>query len=131
MFAMLPQTESLEDYDSSGRVRLGTEYHDWLASADNWLPGSAVLGQLENSLHISFPLPGTTFYLDADLPEHGRRVHLRAEGSGNLQWRSDSLHFICERGQQIAVLAEGRHRLKVRDPRTAAEAETWIEVLRR
>jgi penicillin-binding protein 1C len=127
----LPPPQGQNDFDASGRVRLGPEYRDWFASGDNWLSSRAVVSQDQATLRIRFPLPGTTFYLDPDLPQHGSRIVLRADGSNNLQWRSDTLHFEEEAGRQIAFLTEGRHRIEVRDPRTNARDETWIEVLSR
>jgi penicillin-binding protein 1C len=127
----LPPARDPNDFDASGRVRLGPEYGDWLASGDNWLSGCAVLRQAQTAVRISFPQPGTTFYLDPDLPQHGSRIVLRAEGPDDVQWLSDTLHFTQEAGRQIALLTEGRHRLEVRDPRTNARDQTWIEVLSR
>ena len=129
--SMLPPFEGPDDYDSAGRVRLGSEYREWLACADNWLGGRAVLAGNEASVHILFPLPGTTFYLDPDLPQGGRQVHLLADGTGALQWSSDSLECREEEGQRIALLTEGRHRLVARDPGTGVEARTWVNVLAR
>jgi penicillin-binding protein 1C len=127
----LPPPEDPKDLDAGGRVRLGPEYRDWFASGDNWLSERAVLRQEPSAVRIRFPLPGTTFYLDPDLPQHGSHMVLRAEGADNPQWRSDTLQFTEEAGRQIALLTEGRHRLEVRNPRTNARDQTWIEVLSR
>jgi penicillin-binding protein 1C len=127
----LPPLETPDEYDSSGRVRLGSEYREWLASADNWLGGRARFAGNEAAVRILLPLPGTTFYLDPDLPQGGSRVHLQAEGTGALEWSSDSLECRAEGGRRIALLTEGRHRLVVRDPSTGDEAQTWINVLTR
>lgn len=127
----LPPFESPDDFDSRGRVRLGAEYGDWFASADNWLSGQAVLQQEPGALRITFPLPSTKFYLDPDLHQHGRRICLRAAGPEEVLWHSDTLQFTQEGGRQIALLAEGRHRLEAYDPRTNARDQTWIEVLSR
>ena len=110
------------------RVRLGGEYRDWLATSDNWLGARAVLSATADSLRILFPPPGTTIYLDADLPGQGGRMDLRAAGPNQLEWRSDSLRLDREGTREIARLTEGRHRITVRDPITGAEARTWIEV---
>jgi penicillin-binding protein 1C len=127
----LPPFESPDDYDSAGRVRLGAEYGGWLDSQDNWLGDRAVLAGGESSLHILFPPPGTILYLDPDLPQGGRRLALKAAGTGLAQWSSDSLECRHEGGQCIALLREGRHRLAVHDPVTGLQAETWINVLAR
>ncbi len=111
----------MEDYDSRGRIRLGAEYAEWLASGDNWLASQAVSTPSASLLRIIFPLPGTTVYLDPDLPEQGRRLRLRAEGSPKLEWASDSLKFVQEGAKSVALLTAGRHQLTARDPLTGAE----------
>jgi penicillin-binding protein 1C len=132
----LPPVEHPDDYDTTrGRgqpaVRLGSEYLDWLAGADNWLGDRAVPAVARGALRILFPPPGTVFYLDLDLPGQGRRVGLRAEGPEGLEWRSDSLTVAREGGRQVALLTEGRHRITVRDALTGAQAQTWFDVLAR
>jgi penicillin-binding protein 1C len=127
----LPPLESVDDYDSGGRVRLAPEYRDWLATGDNWLTGGAAAAQSTSTLRIVFPLPGTTFYLDSDLPGQGRRLWLRAEGSAGVQWQSDSLTCVQEGAQSLALLAEGRHQLTARDPLTGAQVQTWVQVFGR
>jgi penicillin-binding protein 1C len=112
-------------------VRLGPEYRDWLASSDNWLAGRAVLqaGNATNGFRIVSPLPGTVLYLDADLPEQGRRLTLRAAGVENVQWQSDTLEVVREAGRSLALLSPGRHVITARTP--GGEAATWVEVKRR
>ncbi len=132
----LPPLESAADDAEPGRrparpVSLGGEYREWLASGDNWLGDRAVPAVVQDSLKIVFPLPGTTVYLDADLPGHGRRLPLRATGPENLAWHSDSLAFVREGNREIAILTAGRHEITVRDPGTGSQARTWIEVLAR
>jgi penicillin-binding protein 1C len=124
----LPPFEEPGDYDAEGRVRLGREYREWFLSSDNWLVGKVALSESAQALRIIVPLPGSTYYLDGDLPENGRRLVLRAEGAGEVCWQSDSLHCRVEAGRTVAVLAEGRHRLLARDPRTGDRLETWIVV---
>ena len=127
----LPPAESPADYDAQGRIRLPAEYRDWLATSDNWLAGRAVASDDPSALRILFPPPGATFYLDPDLPDDGRRVHLRAEGASAPEWRSDTLECRTNAGQTIALLTPGRHALEVRDPRTGRRRETWIQVFQR
>jgi len=127
----LPPLEEAGDYDASGRVRLGSEYREWIASADNWLLGRVVVDTETTAVRVVFPPPGTTVYLDPDLPHGGRRLRLQANGPGTLLWSSDSLDCRQEGGQTVALLTEGRHYLAVRDPRTDAEARTWVNVTRR
>jgi hypothetical protein len=148
--ANLPPLESPADYaDTAARKRnsddappallssrrlpvlLGSEYREWFATGDNWLGCRAMLAAEQNSLRIVFPLPGTTVYLDPDLPHQGRRLFVRAEGPENLQWQSDSLLLSREAGREVALLTEGRHQITVRDPETGQAAQTWINVLSR
>jgi len=135
----LPPLESPADYEAGNAhyphlrpaVRLGSEYRDWLGSGDNWLGDRAVLAATRNLLRVLFPPPGTICYLDADLPQQGRRLRLRADGPDNLRWQSASLPIAQEGGRHIALLTEGHHQLTVRDPLTGAQADTWVQVLRR
>ena len=140
----LPPLESASDYltsatsdaklspnNSRPKVLLPSEYRDWLASSDNWLGDRAVLASTPASPQILFPLPGTTLYLDPDLPHQGRILPLRAAGADNLQWHSDSLQLTTDAGRNMALLTEGHHRLTVSDPVTGSQAETWFEVLTR
>ncbi|MGO8697310.1 MAG: penicillin-binding protein 1C [Limisphaerales bacterium] len=127
----LPPANRADDYDEAGRVQLGPEYRQWLASADNWLTGRAVLREAEQNLRVKFPLPGTILFLDPDLPDHGRRLYLSAEGTDEAEWSSDSLECRRERDRSVALLALGRHELTVSNPRTGATQQTWIEVKER
>jgi penicillin-binding protein 1C len=136
----LPLFEALEDYmpvgsrithHASRPVRLRAEYREWFDSADNWLTGQAVCPEAESALRITFPLPGTTFYLDSDLPHKGRKLHLHAQGPENLRWQSETLQLEHEGNREIAVLAEGRHQIVVSDPKNGEQAQTWIQVVAR
>jgi len=131
MALALPPVLAGGDYDDAGRVRLGPEYREWFAGGDNWLAGRAVVRDSASSLRITFPLPGTVLFLDSDLPEHGRRLYLRAEGTDEAQWFSDSLECHRQDGRSLALLTMGRHELTARDPRTGATRQTWIEVKER
>jgi penicillin-binding protein 1C len=129
-----PPFESPLDYETQGThpiVRLPCEYAEWLAGSDNWLGTQAVASAPSPSLQIVFPLPGTRIFLDADLPDLGRRLHVRASGSADLDWASDSLDFTHEGDRPIAWLTQGRHQITVRDLRSNTQATTWIEVVRR
>jgi penicillin-binding protein 1C len=127
----MPPASGADDYDGAGRVRLGPEYRQWLSSADNWLADRAVLCETTQSLRVTFPLPGTILILDPDLPNYGRRLYLSAEGTDEAEWSSDSLDCHRQGGRSLALLALGRHELTVRDPRTGATRQTWIEVKER
>jgi penicillin-binding protein 1C len=126
-----PPSSGACDYDDAGRVQLGSEYRKWLASADNWLAGRAVVRDTAPNLRVTFPLPGTILFLDPDLPDHGRQLYLSAEGVGDAEWSSDSLECRRQSGRSLALLTLGRHELTVRDPRTGARRQTWIEVKER
>ena len=130
----LPPFENPDDYESGQStrvVRLGSEYREWLATGDNWLAGRAVPMETDHSLKIVFPPPGTTLYLDADLPAHGRKLTLNAAGPTTLEWHSDTLTLLPEGGREVALLVEGRHQITVRDPASGLAASTWINVLTR
>jgi penicillin-binding protein 1C len=130
----LPSSETESDYELAGPkklVRLANEYHDWFASGDNWLAGRAVLVAAPTTLNIEFPPPGTTIYLDRDLPACGGRLGLNALGPENLEWHSDTLQITNTAEHWTALLTQGRHRLTVRSPLTGDHAETWINVLER
>jgi len=131
MARLPPPASGPGDYDGAGRVRLGPEYREWLAGADNWLAGRAVLRDTATGLRVTFPLPGTVLFLDPDLPDHGRRLYLSAEGADRAEWSSDSLECLRQGGRSLALLALGRHELTVRDPGTGATRQTWIEVKER
>jgi penicillin-binding protein 1C len=126
----LPSCEEAQHLDAAGRPRLSPEYREWFASGDNWLVDRAVLGSSaeEERLSLVAPLPGTTYYLDPDLPASSQRLSLKAQGTGPFSWESDSLQCQFEPGGTFAVLLEGRHRLRVRNTTTGAMLETWILV---
>ena len=127
----LPPFAAAEDYDAAGRVRLGGEYREWLAGPDNWLAGRAMPAESTATLRIVFPPPGTTFYLDPDLPHRGGRVTVQADGPAGLRWQSDSFSLAAEGERTVALLTQGRHEISVSDPQTGAKARTWIEVIER
>jgi len=125
---VLPPPASPTDYDSAGRVQLGAEYCDWLAGPENWLAGRAVAREDGSAPRITFPPPGTLFYLDPDLPNRGALVTPQANGGPDLVWTSESLGVATQAGRTTVTLQTGRHRLRVADARTGAAAETWLEV---
>jgi hypothetical protein len=79
-------------------------------------------------LRLISPQPGTTFFIDPDLPASSRAIPLRAEGAPGLQWESESLE--CRDGPfgPVAVMREGRHRLSVVCPQSGRRLETWVVV---
>ena len=119
-----PEMESPADYDATGKAKLGVEYQDWLASAENSLPTRATADETANAtLRIVAPMPGSTFLLDPDVPT-SRYVPLVAAGGGTFTWESATLR--CAEGR--AEMVEGEHRICVTDPATGKRAETWIRV---
>jgi len=124
----LPVVERALDYDALGRVRLPAEYADWFATGENPFRSVAVVEAAPAALRITFPLPGTTFFLDGDLPDHGRRITLAAQGGSELAWRSPTLRIERAGHRQVASLSPGRHELTVQDSATGAAATTWLTV---
>lgn len=125
----LPPFVSPDDFDASGRIRLGTEYRNWLASGDNWLSGGVIaVNNGREKLRIVSPLPGSVFYLDPDLPSGGCILRLKCEPVAGVQWRSDTLRIESFRGETRAQLKEGIHHLRAVLPGKTGVCETWIEV---
>ena len=129
----LPAVASPDDYDPLGHVRLPAEYREWLASGQNWLTGQAVAaeandGNASRSLSIVSPPPGTTYFLDPDLPAQGSKLRLQANAKGTVHWRSNTLNIQQREGSTFAIMSEGRHELIARDEQTGAESRTWISV---
>ena len=129
----LPDPATATDYDPAGRVLLAPEYAPWFASGDNHLAARAALAPPAATapLRLVAPLPGTTFYLDPDLPDTSRHVRLRADGPPGIRWHSDSLKTHADdHGQPTVLLTPGHHRLTAIHPNTGAQTETWIVVKR-
>jgi len=122
----LPPNESGGDYDSLGRVTLGPEYAQWLASAENDLSDRVTL-RMGAEIKITFPLPGSVFVIDPDVPS-SRVIPLSIAGTESVNWQSDSLELFEEGGKIMARAAEGDHRITAIDPATGQTAETWIAV---
>lgn len=116
----LPPPAQPGDRDPAGRVLLGAEYRDWLATADS---ASFALKEEPAPLHIVEPLPGATYFIDPDLPESSQWIPLRAIGPASAAWTSNTLKCLDSR----ARLAEGRHKFVLRSP-DGSTAETWIVV---
>ncbi|MFV1995594.1 MAG: penicillin-binding protein 1C, partial [Verrucomicrobiales bacterium] len=72
--ANLPPLARAQDYDSAGRALLPGIYAGWLAGDDNWLGDHALTREgshPKRSAVILSPEPGSTIYLDPDLPDRG------------------------------------------------------------
>jgi penicillin-binding protein 1C len=123
-----PTAADAADHDAQGRVRLPAEYVEWFATAENPFASLVTVDSTPTALRITFPLPGTTLLLDADLPEGGARVSLQANGGGELLWSSPTLRIEPGGLRSTAHLLPGRHELRVRDARSGATAETWVVV---
>jgi penicillin-binding protein 1C len=123
----LPTAESATDYDLAGNIQLSADYTDWFRSAENGLRDRAVLAAGSDELLITSPLPGSIYVVDPDVPS-SRRIPLIANGTGKVEWQSDSLTCRSEAGTDFALAAEGEHRLVVIDPVTGRKAETHIRI---
>jgi penicillin-binding protein 1C len=122
----LPQIESVADYDTEGRVKLGPEYSEWALSVDNQFRDRVVLGDA-GRLRLVSPQPGSTFLLDPDVPSSGL-VPLVASGAGHLIWESPTLALRERAGRTFAVAIEGWHELTARDPKSGQQVTTWVVV---
>src|ERR1041385_4820524 len=78
-------------------------------------------------IKITFPLPGSVFVIDPDVPS-SRVIPLSIAGTESVNWQSDSLELFEEGGKIMARAAEGDHRITAIDPATGQTAETWIAV---
>ena len=121
-----PPPERADDYDSAGRVKLGEEYTEWTATADNQLHDRVVLADA-GRLHLVSPQPGSTFLVDPDVPSSSL-VPLVASGGSRLIWESRTLSFREQAGRTFAVAVEGRHNITARDPESGQVVTTWVVV---
>lgn len=122
----LPPKESRDDFDAVGRVKLGVDYAEWFASADNTIRSRTVLDVSKMAeLRVLSPMAGTVYYLDPDLPPSSRQVRLRVNGVA-ARWSSDTLECIAIDGDVFVQLQPGRHQLKVEVG--GHRLETWIQV---
>jgi penicillin-binding protein 1C len=123
----IPAHESPDDYDATGNVKLGSEYRDWVASAENALRDRVVLAGAGAQLRIISPLAGSVYLLDPDVPS-SKRIPLAAVGGKNLVWQSDSLGCTAEGGNDYALGAEGEHRIVVTDLDSGRRAEVQVSM---
>ncbi len=122
----LPPLEMRDDFDASGRVKLGPDYSEWFASEDNTLRNRAVLDVTQTAqVRVLSPLAGTVYYLDPDLPPSSRQVRLRVNAA-SAQWSSKTLECVARDGDVFVRLQPGRHRLTAEVD--GQRLETWIEV---
>ena len=123
----IPPSESPDDYDSAGNVKLGSEYADWYASAENSLRAQARLANAATELRITSPLPGATYLVDPDVRSSGR-IPLLAAGGEKLRWQSESLRCTSEGEEHFAIAEDGEHHIAVSDPETGRSAAIRIFV---
>jgi penicillin-binding protein 1C len=128
IYAFPPEPARPDDYDATGRVRLPAEYRAWAESDQNTLGDLLEGRRLAKHLRILEPASGGLYYFDRDLPAQDQRLVLRAESTGQIEWRSTTLD--CQSaGNTVTVrLREGRHEITARDTITGETASTWIEV---
>jgi penicillin-binding protein 1C len=136
--AHLPRREQASDYDAQGRVVLPREYARWLASGDNWLGDQAGAGEGVISANgprapkILMPLPGSTYYLDPDLPDQGSLLTLESDQTSaqHCTWSSTTLGISPDprSGRPQAKLTPGRHEITATDPTTGKSSTTWLQV---
>jgi penicillin-binding protein 1C len=122
----LPPREMPDDFDADGKVKLGADYAEWFAGADNTLRKHAVLDVAQVAkVRVLSPLPGTVYYLDSDLPPSSRQVRLRVNAT-SARWSSQTLECVARDGDVFVRLQPGRHRLTAEVD--GQRLETWIEV---
>jgi penicillin-binding protein 1C len=132
-----PAWETDADYDSEGRVLLPSEYEEWVRSDGERLglrfalTKAPATGTEPPSVRWITPLPGTTYVLDADLPESSRWVRLRVAGADDIEWDSPTLELRGGANGTRVRLAEGRHEIAARVRSTGARSTTWIQVRKR
>ena len=132
----LPPLESPADYEAAGPVAsapfglVANTATGLLAATTGWVTAWRLLPPKVACASFSLR-PALSFTWTRICPSKAAASVLRAAGSENLQWHSDSLYVAREGSRQVALLTEGRHQLTVRDPLTGAEAQTWLEVLAR
>ncbi|CAN5624948.1 hypothetical protein BH18VER1_BH18VER1_11430 [soil metagenome] len=119
--------ESEADYDVEGRVQLGSEYAEWLASAENCVSDRAVHVGTQSELRITSPLAGADYLLDPDVATSSR-ILLTARGGKKLLWSSDSLRCGEQDGRQYAEGTDGEHLITVTDVETGRHADVRISV---
>lgn len=125
-----PRMERPEDRDRDGRVVLGPEYADWWRTPDQRLRGRAVLGNaaVTEGFRILHPLPETVYWWDADLPAEAQEIALRS--TAVCTWESETLSLIPGKGDALARLIPGRHRVVAIAP-DGRRSEVWFQVRRR
>jgi penicillin-binding protein 1C len=126
IFAFRPESARPEDYDSANHVRLPAEYSAWLESSQN--TSIPLLRSPAQRLQILQPAPGSSYFLDPDLPANDQRLVLSAESSGSLEWNSASLDCRADGDHVTVLLREGRHEIVAHDRTTGETASTWINV---
>jgi penicillin-binding protein 1C len=126
--AFAPESARPDDYDSAQHVRLSHEYDAWLHSDQNTLGDLLAGAPRVEHLRVLQPVPGSFYFFDSDLPASAQRLRLRAEGSGNIEWRCPTLQCLVD-GQGSAILLQtGQHEIVAHDRLTGEEAKTWIQV---
>lgn len=122
-----PEEERPGDFDGEGRVRLGAEYASWISGGDNQISERVVLDG-QTGLRLVYPLEGTAFMIDPDVPSTGW-IPLLARGSGGrVVWESPTLSVQERAGRSFALALEGRHQITARDEATGESVSTWVTV---
>ncbi len=126
----LPPFATISDYEAATHKTLLPQcYARWLDSDGSALKVNAAITTTPSTsadtvaFQILSPAPGTTAYLDPDLPDHGRYFPLEISGTNQqVEWRSDTLSIdISNATTPLAVLTPGRHRITATDPNSGAK----------
>ena len=122
-----PVVEKPEDFDGEGRVKLNADYAQWLDSADNWLGARAILSnECDKEISLIYPMPGTVFYIDPDLPESSQKIQLHLNLKSEIEWESPTLECRSEFEETWVRLKPGRHDLS--GIANGKKIKTWIIV---
>lgn len=128
-----PRTAVASDYEAgTGRAILPPEFAIWSASRDNWLGDLVACGDSTRDVpgppRIVHPIPGTVVRLDPDIANHGNRLLLQAEASGEVVWSSPTLRLFSDQGSRFAILTPGRHEIVASLADGRGSAKTWVVV---
>jgi len=128
----LPSPAAAGDYEAAtGRAYLADDYAGWISQGNHWLAGRVCVRPrvvADEPPRILSPTDGSVLFLDPDLPEGGRRLLLRAQEGGDVNWSSPTLHIDTNDGAPLAWLVPGRHDVTATHAKSGLQTTVSIEV---